>query len=58
MFADQIITNSMSSPGDSGSGILDMDRRAAGLLFAGSTSVTIFTPIQRVLDYFGVELAM
>jgi len=58
MFADQIITNSMSSPGDSGSGILDMDRRAVGLLFAGSTSVTIFTPIQRVLDYFGVELAM
>ncbi len=57
-FTDQIITNSMSSPGDSGSGILDMDRRAVGLLFAGSSSVTIFTPIQRVLDHFGVELAM
>jgi hypothetical protein len=56
-FNDQIITNSMSSPGDSGSGILDMDRRAVGLLFAGSTSVTIFTPIQRVLDHFGVQLA-
>lgn len=58
LFTDQIITNSMSSPGDSGSGILDMDRRAVGLLFAGSTSVTIFTPIQRILDYFGVELTM
>jgi hypothetical protein len=56
-FTDQIITNSMSSPGDSGSGILDMDRRAVGLLFAGSTSVTIFTPIQRILDHFGVQLA-
>ncbi len=56
MFADQIITNSMSSPGDSGSGILDMDRRAVGLLFAGSSSVTIFTPIQRVLDHFSVQL--
>ncbi len=56
-FADQIITSSMSSPGDSGSGILDMDRRAVGLLFAGSTSVTIFTPIQRILDYFNVQLA-
>ena len=57
VFTDQIITNSMSSPGDSGSGILDMDRRAVGLLFAGSTSVTIFTPIQRILDHFGVQLA-
>jgi hypothetical protein len=56
-FTDQIITSSMSSPGDSGSGILDMDRRAVGLLFAGSTSVTIFTPIQRILDHFGVQLA-
>jgi hypothetical protein len=57
VFTDQIITSSMSSPGDSGSGILDMDRRAVGLLFAGSTSVTIFTPIQRILDHFGVQLA-
>ena len=57
-FADQVITTSMSSPGDSGSGILDMDRRAVGLLFAGSTTVTIFSPIQRVLDYFGVELVL
>ncbi len=57
-FTDQIITNSMSSPGDSGSGILDMDRRAVGLLFAGSTTVTIFTPIQRILDHFGAELTV
>lgn len=57
-FTDQIITNSMSSPGDSGSGILDIDRRAVGLLFAGSTTVTIFTPIQRILDYFDVQLAI
>jgi len=57
-FTDQIITNSMSSPGDSGSGILDMDMHAVGLLFAGSTTVTIFTPIQRILDYFNVELTI
>ncbi len=57
-FTDQVLTGSMSSPGDSGSGILDMDRRAVGLLFAGSTSVTIFTPIQRILDRFNVQLAM
>lgn len=54
-FADQVITTPMSSPGDSGSGILDMERRAVGLLFAGSSSATIFTPIQPVLDRFGVE---
>jgi hypothetical protein len=55
-FVDQVFTTSMSKPGDSGSGILDMDRRAVGLLFAGSERVTIMTPIQRVLDHFGVEV--
>ncbi len=56
-FTDQVFTSRMSSPGDSGSGIVDMERRAVGLLFAGSEQVTIFTPIQRVLDRFGVTLA-
>ncbi|RLC87415.1 MAG: hypothetical protein DRI37_06160 [Chloroflexi bacterium] len=55
-FTDQIIAGHMSSPGDSGSAILDMERRAVGLLFAGSEQVTIFTPLQRVLDHFGVEI--
>ncbi len=55
-FADQIIASRMSSPGDSGSGILDMEGRAVGLLFAGSEHVTLFTPLQRVLTHFGVEL--
>ncbi len=57
-FTDQIFATRMSSPGDSGSGIIDMERRAVGLLFAGSERVTIFTPIQRVLDRFGVTLAL
>ena len=55
-FTDQIIAGRMSSPGDSGSGILDMNRRGVGLLFAGSEQVTIFTPLQRVLDRFRVTL--
>ena len=55
-FADQMIAGGMSSPGDSGSTILDMDRKAVGLLFAGSSSTTIFTPMQRVLDRFGVSV--
>lgn len=57
-FTDQIFTNRMSSPGDSGSGIFDMERRAVGLLFAGSDRVTIFTPIQRILERFDVALVM
>jgi hypothetical protein len=44
----------MSSPGDSGSSILDMQNRAVGLLFAGSETVTILTPLQHILDHFGV----
>lgn len=55
-FTDQVFTSRMSSPGDSGSGILDMDRKAVGLLFAGSDRVTIFTPIQRILDRFGITV--
>lgn len=55
-FTDQVIAGCMSSPGDSGSAILDMSGRAVGLLFAGSEQVTIFTPLQRVLDRFGVTL--
>jgi hypothetical protein len=56
-FTDQVITSPMSSPGDSGSGILDMSCNVVGLLFAGSERITIFTPIQRVLDRFGVSIS-
>jgi len=55
-FTDQIFTTPMSSPGDSGSSILNMERQAVGLLFAGSERVSIFTPIQRVLDRFEVDV--
>ncbi|MFP4344151.1 MAG: trypsin-like peptidase domain-containing protein [Anaerolineales bacterium] len=55
-FVDQIITSRMSSRGDSGSGILDMEDNAVGLLFAGSERVTLFTPVNRVLARFGVQL--
>jgi hypothetical protein len=55
-FTDQFIAGPMSQPGDSGSAILDQDRNVVGLLFAGSNRATIFTPIQRVLDHFGVTV--
>lgn len=55
-FVDQVFTTPMSSPGDSGSGIFNVGRQAVGLLFAGSERVTIFTPIQRILDRFEVDV--
>ncbi len=55
-FTDQVFTSPMSSPGDSGSSVLDMQRRAVGLIFAGSAQATIITPIARILDRFGTEL--
>lgn len=56
-FVNQVITSGMSRSGDSGSLIVDpSDKRAVGLLFAGSDFATIFTPIDRVLSQFNVEL--
>jgi hypothetical protein len=55
-FTDQIFADVMSSPGDSGSSILDMENRAVGLLFAGSETVTILTPLQHILNHFGVTV--
>ncbi|MEM6284799.1 MAG: hypothetical protein AAF787_21595 [Chloroflexota bacterium] len=56
-FVEQVITSGMSSSGDSGSLIIDPnDRRAVGLLFGGSGVASIFTPINRVLSVFNVEI--
>lgn len=57
-FKNQILTNPISEPGDSGSLVLDYQRNAIGLLFAGSRLVSIVNPIQLVLDAFGVELVL
>lgn len=50
VFKDQLVTGPMSAGGDSGSLVVDMDRRAVGLLFAGSSTVTICNRIARVVD--------
>jgi hypothetical protein len=56
-FTGQVLTNSMSAGGDSGSLVLAADApNAVGLLFAGSTVSTIFTPIQAVLDALNIDL--
>jgi hypothetical protein len=50
-FDSQLISTSMSAPGDSGSLLVAEDSLlAVGLLYAGSDQVTIYNPIQIVLD--------
>jgi hypothetical protein len=57
-FSGQIVAGPMSQGGDSGSAVLDMDKRVVGLLFAGSDAATIFNPISEVLTALNVELAL
>lgn len=56
IFTGQIISTSMSAPGDSGSLLVDNSNRAVGLLFAGSSSVTIYNPISTVISALSVGL--
>jgi hypothetical protein len=55
-FRDQLIVTPFSQPGDSGSLVLDYERRAVGLLFSGSDNVSVVTPIAHVLNTLGVTL--
>ncbi len=56
-FRNQIITTNMSQGGDSGSVLLSRDGyKATGLLFAGSSAVTIHNNINNVLMALGVEI--
>jgi len=48
-FSDQIMTDLVSRPGDSGSLIVNSKKEAVGLLFAGSDKYTVFNRIQNVL---------
>jgi hypothetical protein len=58
LFTGQFVTGPMSQGGDSGSAILDMDRRVVGLLFAGSQAATISNPIGDVLSALDVEMVL
>lgn len=56
-FVGQTITEGMSEGGDSGSLVVDTsENRAVGLLFAGSSLASIFTPIDVVLNALNVTL--
>ncbi len=54
-FENQVITGAISSPGDSGSLVVDgTEPLAVGLLFAGSDNTTVINPIDRVLNLLNV----
>lgn len=55
-FEDQIITTAMSKGGDSGSVTVNEDGDAVGLLFAGSSTLTVHNKIQHVEEELGVSI--
>ncbi len=51
-----IATDNMASPGDSGSLLVDMNKKALGLLFGGSPGVVVFyNKISNVLNALNIE---
>ena len=54
-FDDQIISDSISESGDSGSLALDRDNNAIGLLFAGSDRASVYNRITNVLESLRIE---
>lgn len=56
-FKDQIMTTNMSAGGDSGSLVTSHDNVAVGLLYAGSSQVTILNHIETVRALLRVEVA-
>ncbi len=54
VFTDQIIATEMSQGGDSGSLVVNENKQAVGLLFAGSDKVTIINRIQNVMEKLSI----
>ena len=57
-YKNQLMVGALKQGGDSGSVVLDMNKRVVGLLFAGSNTTTIMNPIQLVLDALQVQLVI
>lgn len=55
-FRDQILASAMSAGGDSGSCVLDMNNNVVGLLFAGSSSITILNRIKYPRETYGLKI--
>lgn len=56
VFVNQLITGNMSAGGDSGSAVLNMDNKLVGLLFAGSSDITILNPMVKVFEALNLSL--
>ncbi len=55
-FSEQVVSDLKSRGGDSGSLVLNEDKKAVGLLFAGSDSYTVFNQINNVLTRLEITL--
>jgi len=55
IYDDQIVASAMSAGGDSGSGVLNQPNEVVGLLFAGSSSLTLINKIANVIDALGLD---
>jgi hypothetical protein len=55
LFQHQILTTAMAAPGDSGSLLMDRSLNAVGLLFAGSSQITVHNHIADVEAALGVR---
>ncbi|MEO1060005.1 MAG: trypsin-like peptidase domain-containing protein [Actinomycetota bacterium] len=56
-FCRQILTTNMSAGGDSGSVVTDRSERGVGLLFAGSSRVTVMNHLNYVQALLGVRIS-
>ncbi len=54
-FSDQVVSDVLCQPGDSGSLIMNKQNKAVGLLFAGSDTHCIFNRIQNVIRLLDIE---
>jgi hypothetical protein len=54
-FRDQVLCTRYTAGGDSGSAVLNMQKKVVGLHFAGSPSSSIFSKIQHVIDLLDIE---
>jgi hypothetical protein len=55
-FVNQIMATPFSKPGDSGSLVLDFERKGVGLLFSGSDQISVINPLAMVLSALKVDL--
>jgi len=55
-FKDCVISTAMARGGDSGSLLIDMDNNVVGLLFAGSSKVTIYNDIKYPINTYDLKL--